>query len=184
MAESEAHAPVVLVVTGVSGSGKSTVASLLAERLGLPFADGDDFHSPGSVARMRAGHPLDDGVRAPWLARIRAWIDRQIAAGEGGVVACSALKRGYRRTLTGDRANVRIVYLDGSRDLIRRRIAARRGHFMPESLLDSQFAALEPPGPDENPITVGIADGPDAIVAAVAARLGRMPGDARAETFR
>ena len=178
MAEEGPHDPVVLVVTGVSGSGKSTVASLLAERLGLPFADGDDFHTPESVARMRAGHPLDDEARAPWLARIRAWIDARLEAEEGGVVACSALKRGYRRTLTGDREDVRIVYLEGSRDLIGHRIAARRGHFMPAGLLDSQFTALEPPGPDENPIVVGIEDGPDAIVAAVATRLGRTPGDA------
>lgn len=174
----EAHGPSVLVVTGVSGSGKSTVASLLAERLGLPFADGDDFHTPENVARMRAGHPLDDAARGPWLARIRAWIDARLEEGEGGVVACSALKRGYRRALTGDRSTVRVVFLEGSRALIGRRIAARRGHFMPASLLDSQFAALEPPGPDENPITVGIEDGPDAIVAAVAVRLGRTPGDA------
>lgn len=171
-----AAAPLVLVVTGVSGSGKSTVASLLAERLGLLFADGDDFHDPDSIARMRAGQPLDEAARTPWLERIRAWIDRQLATGEGGVVACSALKRRYRRTLTGDRPDVRIVYLEGSRALIGRRIAARRGHFMPASLLDSQFAALEPPGADEA-ITVGIEDGPDAIVAAVAARLGRPPGD-------
>ncbi len=171
-----ADASPVLVVTGVSGSGKSTVASLLAERLGLPFADGDDFHDTQSIARMRAGHPLDDEARGPWLARIRAWIDRQLRMGEGGVVACSALKRSYRRALTGGRPDVRIVDLEGSRDLIGRRIAARRGHFMPSRLLDSQFAALEPPGPDEA-IIVGIEDGPDAIVAAVAARLGRTPGD-------
>ncbi|WP_342153610.1 gluconokinase [Methylorubrum sp. SB2] len=175
MADAEDGA-IVLVVTGVSGSGKSTVASLLAERLGLPFADGDDFHDAQSIARMRAGHPLDDAARGPWLERTRAWIDRQLATGEGGVVACSALKRGYRRTLTGGRPDVRIVFLEGSRELIGRRIAARRGHFMPSALLDSQFAALEPPGPDEA-IVVGIEDGPDAIVAAVAARLGRSPGD-------
>ncbi len=169
--------PLVLVVTGVSGSGKSTVASRLADRLGLPFVDGDDFHDAGSIARMRAGHPLDDEARTPWLARIRTWIDRQIETGEGGVVACSALKRGYRRTLTGGRGEVRIVFLKGSRDLVGRRIAARRGHFMPAALLDSQFAALEPPGPDETPIIVDIADDPDAIVATVVARLGRPLGD-------
>lgn len=176
MDEAGPRDPIVLVVTGVSGSGKSTVASLLAERLGLPFADGDDFHTPENIARMRAGHPLDDDARGPWLARIRAWIDARLAAGEGGVVACSALKRAYRRTLTGDRGKVRIVFLEGSRELIGRRIGARQGHFMPAGLLDSQFAALEPPGPDEAPITVGIEDGPDAIVAALATRIGRTPG--------
>lgn len=177
MGEGEAAMPIVLVVTGVSGSGKSTVASLLAERLGLPFVDGDDFHTPESVARMSAGHPLDDQARGPWLALIRGWIDRQLATGEGGVVACSALKRRYRRALIGDPTRVRVVYLEGSRDLIGRRIAARHGHFMPAALLDSQFAALEPPGPDEDPITVGIEEGPEAIVAAVATQLGRSPGD-------
>ncbi|MEH3119878.1 MAG: gluconokinase [Methylorubrum populi] len=170
-------APTVLVVMGVSGSGKSTVAALLAERLGWRFADGDDFHSPEGVARMREGHPLDDAARMPWLGRIRAWIDARLAAGENAVVACSALKRAYRRALTGDRAPVRIVFLEGSRDVIQGRVRARHGHFMPASLLDSQFAALEPPGPEEDPITVGIEDGPDAIVAAVATRLGLPPGD-------
>lgn len=178
MPEAGRDEPPVLVVMGVSGSGKSTVAALLAERLGLPFADGDDFHAPESVARMRAGHPLDDRARAPWLARIGAWIDARRAAGEGGVVACSALRRAYRQALTGGRAGLRVVYLEGDRDLIRDRIAARTGHFMPAALLDSQFAALEPPGADEDPITVGIEEGPDAIVAAVVARLGASTGDA------
>lgn len=163
--------PTVLVVMGVSGSGKSTVAALLAERLGWIFADGDDFHTPDSVARMRDGHPLDDAARRPWLGRIRAWIDARLAAGENAVVACSALRRTYRRSLIGAPYRVRIVFLEGSREVIQGRIRARHGHFMPASLLDSQFAALEPPGPDEDPITVGIDDGPDAIVAAVAARL-------------
>ncbi|WP_232632019.1 gluconokinase [Methylobacterium sp. Leaf118] len=170
-------APPVIVVTGVSGSGKSTVAALLAAQLGLPFVDGDAFHTPDNVARMRGGQPLDDRARAPWLARIRDWIDARLTAGAGGVVACSALKRRYREALTGGRAAVRIVHLEGDRALIRDRIAGRQGHFMPAALLDSQFAALEPPGPDEDPIIVGIAEGPDAIVAAVATRLGR-PSDA------
>ncbi|MGX5775985.1 gluconokinase [Methylorubrum zatmanii] len=169
-------APTVLVVMGVSGSGKSTVAALLAETLGWPFVDGDDFHTPESVARMRAGHPLDDAARAPWLGRIRAWIDARLAAHEPGIVACSALKRAYRRALTGDRPDVRIVFLEGSRSVIQGRVQARHGHFMPASLLDSQFAALEPPGQEENPITVGIEDGPDAIVAAVLTRLGPPAG--------
>ncbi|MGW5958134.1 gluconokinase [Methylorubrum thiocyanatum] len=176
-ADSRAVAPTVLVVMGVSGSGKSTVAALLAERLGWTFADGDDFHTQESIARMRDGHPLDDAARQPWLGRIRAWIDARLAAGENAVVACSALKRAYRRTLTGDSGHVRIVFLEGSRAVIQDRVQARHGHFMPASLLDSQFAALEPPGPEEDPITVGIEDGPDAIVAAVAARLDIPAGD-------
>lgn len=168
--------PTVLVVMGVSGSGKSTVAALLAERLGWRFADGDDFHTADSIARMHGGHALDDAARGPWLERIRAWIDARLAAGESAVLACSALKRAYRRALTEDDAQVRIVFLEGSRAVIQGRIGARHGHFMPASLLDSQFATLEPPGPDEDPITVGIEDGPDAIVAAVALRLG-VPAD-------
>lgn len=170
-------ASTVLVVMGVSGSGKSTVAALLAERLGWIFADGDDFHTPDSIARMQDGHPLDDAARQPWLGRIREWIDARLAAGENAVVACSALKRAYRRALTDDRRAVRIVFLEGSREVIQGRVRARHGHFMPASLLDSQFAALEPPGPEEDPITVGIEDGPDAIVAAVAVRLGIPAGD-------
>ena len=169
--------PPVLVVMGVSGSGKSTVAALLAQDLGLPFADGDDFHAPESVARMQAGQPLDDAARGPWLGRIRAWIDARRAAGTGGVVACSTLKRAYRAALTGGRSGARIVYLEGGRDLIGRRLAARHGHFMPAGLLDSQFAALEPPGADEDPITVGIGEGPDAIVAAIRTRLGLPAGE-------
>jgi len=177
MTAPRSSAPTVLVVMGVSGSGKSTVAALVAERLGWTFADGDDFHTPESIARMQEGHPLDDAARQPWLGRIRAWIDARVAAGENAVVACSALKRAYRRTLISDPRRVRIVFLEGSRAVIQDRILARHGHFMPASLLDSQFAALEPPGPEEDPITVGIEDGPDAIVAAVATRLDIPAGD-------
>ncbi|GLS46348.1 gluconokinase [Methylobacterium brachythecii] len=164
-------APLVLVVMGVSGSGKSTLAALLAARLGLPFADGDGFHTPETIARMQAGHPLDDADREPWLARIAAWINARLAQGEGGVVACSALRRVYRDVLVRGRPEVRIVYLEGSRALIADRLARRRGHFMPAALLDSQFADLEPPGLDERPITVGIEDEPERITAAILARL-------------
>lgn len=164
--------PAILVVMGVSGSGKSTVAACLAERLGWAFVDGDSFHSPEHVAKMRAGHPLDDDDRAPWLAAIGAWIDTQLQTREPGIVVCSALRRAYRDVLVRGRDAVRIVYLDGDRDLIDRRLALRRGHFMPAALLDTQFAILEPPGSEENAIAVGIEGPPEAIAATIAVRAG------------
>lgn len=157
----------VLVVMGVSGSGKSTVAALVAERLGCVFVDGDSFHTPEHIAKMHAGFALDDEDRAPWLARIAAWIRQRLEAGESGVIVCSALRRAYRDTLTGGSRRVRIVYLEGDRTLIAARLAKRHGHFMPPGLLDSQFAVLEPPGPEEHPITVGIAESPDWIADAI-----------------
>ncbi|KQP41371.1 carbohydrate kinase [Methylobacterium sp. Leaf104] len=166
------RAPMVLVVMGVSGSGKSTVASRLAERLGWDFVDGDSFHTPEHVAKMRAGHPLDDDDRAPWLAAIGAWIDTQLQRRASGVVVCSALRRAYRDVLVRGRAGVRIVYLEGDRAVIEGRLARRQGHFMPAGLLDTQFAILEPPGPEENAVAVGIDGAPEAIVATILARLG------------
>ena len=163
--------PEILMVMGVSGSGKSTVAARLAEHLGWAFVDGDSFHSPAHVAKMRAGHPLDDDDRAPWLAAIGAWIDTQLQKREPGVVVCSALRRAYRDALVRGRDAVRIVYLDGDRALIEQRLAARQGHFMPAALLDTQFAILEPPAPEENAIRVRIDAAPAAIVATIAARL-------------
>lgn len=163
--------PIVAVVIGVSGSGKSTVGTLLAERLGWPFIDGDDLHTPDQIAKMQAGTALDDRDRAPWLARVASWIDARLAAGENGVIVCSALKRAYRDVLVRGRANVRIVDLRGSRAVIAERLSRRRGHFMPPRLLDSQLAALEVPGPDENPISVGIDNSPDDIAATIAVRL-------------
>lgn len=161
----------VLVVMGVSGSGKSTVAALVAERLGWIFVDGDSFHTPEHVARMQAGLALGDEDRAPWLASIAVWIRHRLETGESGVVVCSALRRAYRDVLTGGSAGVRIVYLDGSRALIAGRLAGRHGHFMPAQLLDSQFAVLEPPGPDERPITVAIEASPEAVAARIVARV-------------
>lgn len=153
----------VLVVMGVSGSGKSTVAALVAERLGWDFVDGDSFHTPEHVAKMHAGLALDDEDRAPWLARIAIWIRQRLEAGESGVVVCSALRRAYRDVLTGGSRHVRIVYLDGRKEVIAGRLARRRGHFMSPHLLDSQFAVLEPPAPEEHPIIVGILESPEAM---------------------
>jgi gluconokinase len=145
----------VLVVMGVSGSGKSTVAGLLAGRLNWPLEEGDDLHPVQNVVKMASGTPLTDDDRWPWLDRVAEWIHRQVAAGQPGVITCSALRRVYRDRLRGDHgAHVVFVYLAGSKDTVGKRLTARSGHFMPSSLLDSQLAALEPPGPDENAVTV------------------------------
>jgi gluconokinase len=157
--------PAVVVVMGVSGSGKTTVASLLAGRLGWEFEDGDDFHPAANVEKMQAGTPLTDEDRWPWLAAIAAWIDRVRAEGRHGVVTCSGLKRAYRDILVENRPDVRLVYLKGDRELIGRRMAARHGHFMPTSLLDSQFRTLEEPAPEENPLVVSVGATPQQIVA-------------------
>jgi gluconokinase len=146
--------PSIILVTGVSGSGKSTIGKLLADRLTWEYAEADAFHPAANVARMRAGIPLTDEDRLPWLHAIAAWIDQRIAAGKPAVVSCSALKRAYRDTLR--RPLARAVFLDGDRDLIAHRMAARKGHFFPATLLDSQFRDLEPPQPDEDALTVPI----------------------------
>jgi len=148
----------VLVLMGVSGCGKSTVAGLLAGQLGWDLAEGDDMHPAANIAKMSAGMPLDDADRWPWLARVAEWIRTRTTEGRPGVVTCSALKRSYRDVLRGP--SVVFVYLAGSRELIARRLTARHGHFMPVALLDSQFATLEPPGPDEQAITVDITGSP------------------------
>ena len=163
--------PMVAVVMGVSGSGKTTIGILLAETLGWQFQEGDTLHPPENVAKMSAGIPLDDADRLPWLRRIAEAIDGWRARGESGVVTCSALKRSYRDIIIGDRPEVRLVYLKGSPDLIRRRMAARHGHFMPTTLLDSQFSILEEPSPDENPIVVDIGGQPQEIAREIACRL-------------
>jgi len=170
----------VVVVMGVSGCGKTTVAGLLAGRLGWQLAEADAFHSPGNVAKMKAGIALTDEDRGPWLAAIAAWIDKALADDRPGVVTCSALKRRYRDVIIGDRQGVRLVYLKGSYDLIAARIASRHHEYMPASLLRSQFDALEEPGPDENPIVVPIEPAPGRIVDAIAATLLASPsGSAR-----
>jgi gluconokinase len=161
-----------MIVMGVSGSGKSTIADRLAERLGWDFEDGDKFHPASNVAKMSAGHPLTDEDRWPWLQAIADEIDRVCKAGEQAVIACSALKRAYRDILVHGRNDVRIVFLDGSQQLIADRLAARKGHFMPPGLLASQFKTLEPPERNENPVTVSIDASVDAIVDDIIRRLG------------
>jgi gluconokinase len=161
----------ILVVMGVSGSGKTTIAKGVADAKGWTLVEGDTFHPPANVAKMAAGTPLTDDDRWPWLHAIAAAIDADRARGESAVVACSALRRAYRDILIGDRPDVRLVYLRGSQALIGERMRARKGHFMPPALLDSQFQTLEEPGPDENPITVEIGGTPDEIVRAILERL-------------
>lgn len=161
-----------LVVMGVSGSGKSTIASMLAQRLHWIYEDADWFHPKSNIEKMHHGEPLNDEDRWPWLHAIADWIDATRRAGGHGVVACSALKRAYRDILIGDRHDVRLVFLKGDRDLIARRIAARADHFMPSTLLASQFAALEEPQGDERPITVSIMPHPREIVEAIVSELG------------
>ena len=155
--------PVIVVVMGVSGSGKSTVAALLAGALGCRFQEGDDLHPPENVDKMRSGTPLTDADRLPWLRRIAEEIDGWRARGECGVLTCSALKRSYRDIIIGDRRDVVLVYLKGSRDLIHQRLIARHQHFMPVTLLESQFATLEEPMPDEHPIIVDVGGKPAEI---------------------
>jgi gluconokinase len=162
----------VVVIMGVSGSGKTTIAALLAGRLQWEFEDGDWLHPAANVDKMHSGVALTDEDRRPWLQAIAAWIDQTRRAGRHGVVACSALKRRYRDVLIGARPDVRLVYLKGDEALIARRIAARHGHFMPAALLHSQFEALEEPAPDEKPIVVSIDARPGDIVARIAAELG------------
>jgi gluconokinase len=164
-------APVIVVVMGVSGAGKTTVAALLAAALGSRFQEGDDLHPPANVEKMHSGTPLTDTDRMPWLHRIAEEIDGWRARGRSGVLTCSALKRSYRDIIIGDRPGVRLVYLKGSRDLIRRRMAARRGHFMPAALLDSQFATLQEPTPDEHPIIADIGGRPADIAADIMSHL-------------
>ena len=166
-----------LVVMGVSGSGKSTVARLLADRIGVPMAEGDEFHPEANIAKMSSGAPLTDDDRAPWLQTIRDWMSERDADGLATVVTCSALKRSYRDLLRGATARVRFVHLRGDRELIAGRLSDRSGHFMPTSLLDSQFRDLEPLGDDEDGITADVADTPESIARTVAAELG-LTGDA------
>jgi gluconokinase len=175
--------PVVIIIMGVSGSGKSTIGPMLAARLHWEYEDGDWFHPAANVDKMHSGIPLTDDDRRPWLGAIADSIDRTRRIGEHSVIACSALKRRYRDVLIGERRDVRLVYLKGDEALIARRIATRHEHFMPRSLLHSQFEALEEPGPDENPVTVSIESAPREIVARILSSL-HLPADAAADKPR
>ncbi|TCH96783.1 gluconokinase [Roseococcus sp. SYP-B2431] len=157
-----------VLVMGVSGCGKSTIGAMLAEALGLPFADADAFHPPENVERMSAGIPLTDADRWPWLDALGAWL---AAEERGGIIACSALKRSYRDRLRGWVPGLAVVRLSGAPALIAARQGARAGHFMPPSLMASQFATLEPPGTDEEALALDIAAAPDAVAAEAARRL-------------
>jgi len=177
VADDAGETPCALVVMGVSGSGKSTIADKLAERLRWSFEDGDKFHPASNVAKMSAGHPLTDEDRWPWLQAIADEIDRVCKAGQHAVIACSALKRAYRDILVHGRSDVRIIYLRGSQELIASRLARRKGHFMPPGLLTSQFKTLEPPDANENPVTASIDASVDAIVDDIVSQLGLSPAD-------
>jgi gluconokinase len=154
-------APAPIVVMGVSGSGKSTVGSALARRLGVPFVDADALHPLANVAKMAAGEPLDDDDRYPWLEKVGGWL----AGHPAGVVSCSALRRKYRDQLRVHCPRVEFLHLDGSPEMIGRRLAARAGHFMPAALLRSQFETLEPLDVDEAGVTVDAEHSVDAIIA-------------------
>jgi len=170
--------PPVLVLMGVSGVGKTTIGQELARRLGWSFEEGDTFHPEANVAKMHAGMPLTDADRQPWLEAVAAWIDGQRAGREPGIITCSALKRSYRSLIIGDRREARLVYLRGPRDLIAERLAKRRGHFMPASLLQSQLDTLEEPGPDEDPLVVDVGPPPGQVAEEIIRALGasRMVG--------
>ena len=171
--------PVIVVVMGVSGSGKTTVAALLAAALGCQFQEGDDLHPAANVEKMHGGTPLTDADRLPWLRKIAEEIDGWRARGESGVLTCSALKRSYRDIIIGDRQDVTLVYLKGSHDLIHRRMAARHEHFMPVALLDSQFATLQEPTPDEHPVTVDVGGRPAEIAAEIVHQLEQQQSSGR-----
>jgi len=158
----------VVILSGVAGSGKTTVGQALARRLGWRFHDADDLHAPASIARMRHNLPLDDAQRQPWLLRVRSVIENAVRDGAGGVIACSALKERYRRTLAGGLSGVRFVFLTGDPQLLHQRLEQRAGHFAGPALLDTQLAALEPP---DDALTLDVAVPVDALVERIVADL-------------
>ncbi|MEU1477523.1 gluconokinase [Streptomyces sp. NPDC001668] len=165
--------PKVVVVMGVAGTGKTTIGPLLAARLGVPYAEGDDFHPPANIAKMSAGTPLTDDDRWPWLDAIGSWAHGR--AGLGGVVSCSALKRSYRDRLRAEAPGVVFVHLAGDRSLIEDRMSHRQGHFMPTALLDSQFATLQPLQEDEAGVVVDVSGSPEEITGRAAKALAELP---------
>jgi len=164
--------PVVLVIMGVTGSGKTTVASILARDLGWPYIDGDSLHPAANVEKMRAGRPLTDADRAPWLEMVAQWIDQHLEAGSSGVITCSSLKRSYRDVINRRGSGVAFVFLSAAKKTIAARLSARRGHFMPPTLLDSQIADLEEPAPDEPALRVDANRAPETIAKTVIDELG------------
>ena len=160
----------VIIIFGVSGAGKTTVGELLARELGWDFYEADDFHSPANIEKMRRGVPLTDEDRWPWLENLRGLIKRCVAAGENAVLACSALKRAYRKYLRVS-AEVKFVFLHGDYTVIAKQLERRRGHFMKPGLLRSQFADLEEPGPDEETLTVELGRTPEELVNEIKAKL-------------
>ncbi|MPY77608.1 MAG: AAA family ATPase [Actinophytocola sp.] len=172
-----------VVVMGVSGVGKSTTAELIADTLGWPLAEADDFHPPANIDKMAAGLPLTDADRAPWLRAIRDWVSARSAAGVSVVVSCSALKRSYRDVLREADAQVRFVFLHAGEHMVLDRLSKRSGHFMPATLLGSQFADLEPLASDEDGVTIDPSGTPRAVAATALMRLGlSAPSDPRQST--
>ncbi|MFE7750019.1 gluconokinase [Streptomyces sp. NPDC057428] len=164
--------PHVVVVMGVAGTGKTTIGPLLADRLGVPYAEGDDFHPPANIAKMSAGTPLEDDDRWPWLDAIGRWANGR--AGLGGVVSSSALKRVYRDRLRAEAPDALFLHLTGDRALVEHRMAGRKGHFMPTALLDSQFATLQPLQEDESGVSVDVSGTPEEITDRAVAALRRL----------
>ena len=167
--------PVVLVVMGVSGSGKTTVGSMLAHRLRWPFQEGDELHPQANIDKMKSGRPLTDADRGPWLQLIADWVEQRLDAGQSGIITCSALKRAYRNVIDRRRRGVAFIFLDGSQKTIALRLASRHSHFMPPQLLLSQFEDLEPPAPDEPAMRFDVDAAPEQLVDEVIEAIKTLP---------